>query len=438
MTKTRLIQGGTLVLPSCLAKTDLLIEDGKIAKIGERLGQADQIIDATGLTVMPGAIDPQVHFREPGGEHKENLYTGSRAAAAGGVTSFLDMPNNQPPAVSADGIASKKERANKDSLVNYGFFIGATPDNLDELNQTPNVCGIKIFMGSSTGNLLVSEPQAIEHIFANGTRLIATHAEDESILNENQTLIEPSDVRQHPQFRDASAALSASELAVELSLKYQRRLHLLHLTTQEETRLLRRIPKDNRISSEVCPQAFLLIAPECYEKLGTFAQMNPPLRSKRHATALWQALKDGIIDCVATDHAPHTIEEKNQPYGKAPSGMPGVETLLPLMLNQAAQGLCSLLDVAKWTAQAPASLYRIANKGRIEIGYDADFALVDMNQSQTITNGKLHTKVNWSPYHHWTIQGVIQRTLVAGETVFCDGDIIESTSHLDRELQFQV
>ena len=437
MKETTLIQGATVALPSCLAKADLLIEDGQIASIGTRLGKADHVIDATGLIVMPGAIDPQVHFREPGGEHKESLYTGSRAAAAGGVTSFLDMPNNQPPTISANDLLSKKERAKKDSLVNYGFFIGATSDNLDELNQTPNVCGIKIFMGSSTGNLLVSEPQEIEKIFANGTRLIATHAEDESILEENKTLMKPSDVRQHPQFRDASAALSASELAVELSLKYQRRLHLLHLTTQEETNLLRRIPRDHHISAEVCPQAFLLPAPECYERLGTFAQMNPPLRSKRHGMALWQALKDGIIDCVATDHAPHTIEEKNQPYGKAPSGMPGVETLLPLMLNQAAQGLCSLLDVAKWTSQAPASLYQIVNKGRIEIGYDADFALVDINKSQTITNGKLHTQVNWSPYHNWIIQGVIQRTMVAGQTVFCDGEIVESTNHLNRELQFQ-
>jgi len=302
--------------------------------------------------------------------------------------------------------------------------MGATPDNLEELNKVENVCGIKIFMGSSTGDLLVDNPDVLEKIFANGSRLIAVHAEDEAILKANTELLKHiSDVRLHSRIRDESAALSATKLAVRLSLKYQRRLHILHLTTEDECDFLRRLPREHLISTEVCPQHFTLTVPECYENLGTLAQMNPPIRTKRHADALWQALKDGIIDCIATDHAPHTLAEKEQPYGKAPSGMPGVETSLPLMLNRVNQNACTLQEVVFWMSESPAKLYQMQGKGRIEVGEDADLVLVDMELKKTVTNGQLHTRVNWSPYNGMEFQGWPVRTIVNGQTVFLNGKV---------------
>jgi len=421
-----LIRNAIVVLPQGMAQVDVAVHDGSITAIGKNLSHAGQeeIIDAEGLHLLPGIIDPQVHFRDPGAPHKEDLHTGSCAAAAGGVTSFLDMPNTKPTIITAELMDDKKAIAAQKCVVNYGFFMGATSTNLKELSRVKNVCGIKIFMGSSTGDLLVDDPDVLESIFATGRRLIAVHAEDESVLRDNQALFSGEhNVSVHPRIRDESAALRATELAVGLSLKYNRRLHILHLTTEEETRLLRRLPKDNRISTEVCPQHFTLSAPECYEKLGTYAQMNPPLRSARHARALWKALKDGIIDCIATDHAPHTHEEKKQPYGKAPSGMPGVETSLPLMLNRVNQGDCTLSDVVHWMSEAPARLYGILNKGCIEVGYDADLVLVDMKLKKTVQNGNLFTKVNWSPYHGMCFQGNPVQTFVGGKTVFANGKV---------------
>jgi len=321
------------------------------------------------------------------------------------------------------------------SVVNYGFFMGATPNNLEELNAVENVCGIKIFMGSSTGNLLVDDPDVLEKIFANGSRLIAVHAEDESVLQENKELLKDiSDVRIHPLLRNESVALRATKLAVQFSLKYRRRLHILHLTTEDECDFLRTLPREHRISTEVCPQNFTLTAPECYEQLGTLAQMNPPLRTKRHADALWQALKDGIIDCIATDHAPHTLAEKDQPYGKAPAGMPGVETSLALMLDRVNRNVCTLQEVVYWMSESPAKLYAMQGKGRIEVGQDADLVLVDMSLKKTVTNGELQTRVNWSPYHGMELKGWPVQTIVNGQTVFMNGEVDKSVR--GREISF--
>ncbi len=427
MPATLTIRNAQVVLPGQVQSTDVLVEDGRIAAIGSGLPDRGEVIDASGLHLLPGVIDPQVHFREPGNGHKEDLRSGSRAAAAGGVTAFLDMPNNTPSVITRERMAEKKARAAEQCVVHYGFFMGATCDNLEELNAVENVCGIKIFMGASTGDLLVDDPKALERIFANGTRLIAVHAEDESVLRDNKALLgDFADVRAHSRIRDESAALRATQLAVGLSLKYQRRLHILHLTTEEECVFLRTLPQGHRITTEVCPQHFTLTVPECYDELGTRAQMNPPVRTRRHADALWQALKEGTIACIATDHAPHTLEEKNQPYGKAPSGMPGVETSLPLMLDRCHQGHCTLPDIARWMSEAPAELYQIRNKGRIQVGYDADLVLVDLQQRKTVTNGELFTKVNWSPYHGRTFQGWPVRTFILGETVFQDGQVDDS------------
>ncbi len=429
------IRNAEVVLPGGVQHTDVVVLEGCIAAIGSGLPDTGETINAAGLTLLPGVIDPQVHFRDPGATHKEDLHSGSMAAAAGGVTAFLDMPNNKPAVITRSRMADKKARAAEQCVVHYGFFMGATPDNLEELNAVENVCGIKVFMGASTGDLLVDDPVALERIFANGTRLIAVHAEDETVMRDNQALLgEVQDIRAHPRIRDESAALRATKLATRLSLKHQRRLHVLHLTTEEECDLLRTLPAGHRISAEVCPQHFTLTAPECYERLGTRAQMNPPLRTQRHADALWAALKDGTLQCIATDHAPHTLEEKDQPYGKAPSGMPGVETSLPLLLDRANRGFCTLSEVARWMSEVPARLYGIRNKGRIEVGYDADLVLVDPALKKTVTNGQLFTKTNWSPYHGMTLQGWPVRTFVLGETVFHDGQVNDQIR--GQELQF--
>jgi len=429
------IRNADVVLPGNIKKTDVSVKNGIINAIGSEIPDVGEVIDAEGFFLIPGIIDPQVHFREPGAEHKEDLHSGSCAAAAGGVTSFLDMPNNNPPITTRIRMAEKKKLAAEKSIINYGFFIGATPDNLEELNAVENVCGIKIFMGASTGDLLVDDPETVESIFAKGNKLIAVHAEDESILQANRILMKDiNDVRIHSRIRDESAALNATKLATKLSLKYNRRLHILHLTSAEECDLLRNLPRENQISTEVCPQHLLLSSPECYENLGTKAQMNPPIRSQRHSIALWHALKDGIINCIATDHSPHTLAEKSQPYGKSPSGMPGVETSLPLMLDRVNRELCSLSEVVYWMSESPAKLYKMTGKGRVEVGYDADLTLIDMSLKKKINNGQLLTKVNWSAFDGMELQGWPVRTIVNGQTVYLNGEVNKSLR--GKEIRF--
>lgn len=429
------IRNGRMVLPDRVVSGDLIIEDGIITTIAPRVpGTVGEEIDATGLVVLPGVIDAQVHFREPGHPQKEDLVSGSRAAAAGGVTAFLDMPNTDPPTTTVDELHDKLERAAQRCCVHYGFFIGATSDNLGELNQAERTCGIKIFMGSSTGDLLVEAPEALEAIFANANKLIAVHAEDEERLRERKILYQDSDdPGDHPKVRDVETALRATKLAVDLSLKHGRRLHLLHLTSEEEVDLLRATPRD-RITAEVCPQHLFMWAPDAYERLGNRAKCNPPIRTQRHAKALWKGLVDGTLNCVATDHAPHTTEEKGRKYTEAPSGMPGVEWVLPLMLDQVSKGNCSLSDVVRWLCQGPADCYRIPRKGRLEVGYDGDVVLVDMERVRTVENGRVWTRVGWSPYDGWTLTGWPVLTAVLGNPVFRDGQVMEGV--YGRELTF--
>jgi dihydroorotase len=424
MTPSLIIRQATIVSSEKMHKADVLIDCEKIIKVQPILTEkADVEIDAEGLHLIPGVLDPQVHFRDPGLTWKEDLETGSRAAASGGVTSFFEMPNTNPLAIDAKSIADKKKLASEKSLVNYNFFIGATPHNLDELNNTPNVCGIKIFMGSSTGDLLVHKPNDLERIFANGTRLIAVHAEDEGTIRRNMEIYAGEiDIMVHEKIRSVDVAVMATRQALSLSKRFQRRLHILHMSTAEEADILRDEKRSAPVTGEVCPQHFLLHSPEVYERLGTLAQMNPPLREKRHGEVLWQALKDGIIDCMATDHAPHTLEEKDKPYGKAPSGMPGVETSLPLMLNRVNEGLCTLQEVVKWMCENPVRIYNVKDKGVIAPGYDADCVLIDMNQEKTVTNGQLYNKSNWSPYDGWTLKGWPVMTFVNGHMVFKEGE----------------
>ncbi len=352
---------------------DVAIESGRITQVAPEIQAqgAGKTIDAQGLTLLPGVIDPQVHFREPGLEYKEDLFTASCACAKGGVTSFLEMPNTRPLTSTQEALDDKQQRASQKCLVNYGFFMGATPENLPDLLSANPTCGIKIFMGSAHGALLVSKEEELEPIFAQGRRLIAVHAEDQARINQRRReFAGETNPAMHTQIQDSEAAMLATKLALKLSNKYQRRLHILHLSTAEETELLRQ-EKPDWVTAEVTPQ-HLLLNTEAYEKIGTLAQMNPPLRSYRDNEVLWQALLDDVIDFIATDHAPHTLEEKAKGYPNTPSGMPGVETSLALMLTQAKEGKCSVAQVSRWMSSAPAQAYGIPNKGIIAPGYDAD------------------------------------------------------------------
>src|SRR4028118_399768 len=423
-TSSLLIRGARVLLPNGeFLVGDVEICEGKILRVAPSIAASgDREIMAKGLTLLPGVIDPQVHFREPGLEHKEDLFTASCACAKGGVTSFLEMPNTRPLTTTQAALDDKLSRAAEKCLVNYGFFIGATAENLPDLltaNPTP---GIKIFMGSMHGQLLVDGEATLEAIFAAGDRLIAVHAEDQARINQRrQEFAGISDVAVHSQIQDNQAALLATQLALKLSNKYQRRLHILHLSTGEEAELLRQ-EKPSWVTAEVTPQ-HLLLNTSAYEKIGSLAQMNPPLRAPRDNEILWQALLDGVIDFIATDHAPHTLAEKAQDYPNTPSGMPGVETSLPLMLTQAVQGRCTVAQVANWMSAAVAKAYKIPNKGKIAPGFDADLVLVDLDNYRLVVREEMVTKCGWSPFEGWNLTGWPVVTVVGGKVVFENGKL---------------
>ncbi|NDJ25220.1 dihydroorotase [Nostoc sp. B(2019)] len=427
--KSLLIRHARIILPNGeLMIGDVLTRDRQIVEVAPTISQAivttevTTEIDAQGLTLLPGIIDPQVHFREPGLEYKEDLFTASCACAKGGVTSFLEMPNTRPLTTTQLALDDKLQRASNKCLVNYGFFIGATAENLPDLllaNPTP---GIKIFMGSMHGQLLVDGEATLEAIFANGNRLIAVHAEDQARINQRrQEFAGIHDPAVHSQIQDNQAALLATQLALKLSQKYQRRLHILHMSTAEEADLLRQ-DKPSWVTAEVTPQ-HLLLNTSAYEKIGTLAQMNPPLRSPHDNEVLWQALRDGVIDFIATDHAPHTLEEKAQEYPNSPSGMPGVETSLALMLTTAMEGRCTVSQVVNWMSKNVAVAYGIPNKGAIAPGYDADLVLVDLNTYRPVRREELLTKCRWSPFEGWNLTGWAVTTIVGGEVVYDKGQL---------------
>jgi dihydroorotase len=413
---------------------DLLCRDARIERIDGAIDfDADETIDAQGKLLLPGVIDPQVHFREPGKEYKEDLGSGSRAAVRGGVTSFLEMPNTQPPTTDQGALDTKLKLAAEKSVANYGFFIGATPDNLEALNTVHPVCGIKIFMGSSTGSLLVNRREDLERIFANGERLIAVHAEDEARIKQRmEQFAGRTDPAVHSEIRDNQCALLASELALELSTKYERRLHILHLSTHEEVEMLRR-HKPEWVTAEAIPNHLLLNVAD-YETLGGLAQMNPPIRKPEDNEALWAGLHDGVIDIIATDHAPHTLEEKRVPYPQTPSGMPGVETSLPLMLTEMHRGRCTLAEIQRWMCYGPAQTYRIANKGKLLEGWDADLTLVDMDRPHPVRNEEVFSRSGWSPYAGRELVGWPLYTIVNGNIVFDRGFVRDGV--LGKALQF--
>ncbi len=415
-----LFRDAEVVFPTRIGRANVLIENGKIIDVdaGPQV-TCDQLVDAKGLTLIPGVIDDQVHFREPGLTHKEDLHTGSLACAAGGVTTFLEMPNTNPTTTDRAAMAAKYQRASEVCLVNFGFYIGATDSNVEELKLVENVPGIKIFIGSSTGNLLVDSQQALERIFGETTLPICAHCEDEATVRANKAALpEPLRVEDHSRIRNVEAAVRATTRAIDLAKRHQHRFHVLHVSTAAELPLL--WDANPWITAEACCH-HLFFSTDDYARLGTLVQMNPSLKSRADANALWQALLNGTIQVIATDHAPHTLEEKQAAYPKSPSGLPAVENSLALMLHQANLGKCSISQVVSWMCDAPARVWGLVGKGRIEVGYDADLVLVDMHAKRTILNERQFTKSRWSPWHGTELQGWPVQTWVGGELAFADG-----------------
>jgi dihydroorotase len=420
-----ILRGGQVFSPGGLLETDVGVRDGRIVRIGQIAPeQGGELFDARGLTVLPGVIDTQVHFREPGNEHKEDLATGSAAAVAGGVTAVFEMPNTSPSTTTAEAMEDKLKRAAGRMLCDHAFFIGAADnaDHLADLERMPGCCGVKIFMGSSTGSLLVEDDAALAKILAAGRRRVAIHAEDEPRLKERKKIAEESgDVADHPNWRDVESALKATHRIVALAREANRPIHVLHITTAEELEFLAGVKDVATV--EATPQHLTMAAPDCYTRMGTLAQMNPPIREARHRDALWQAVREGVVDVLGSDHAPHTREEKEKPYPASPSGMPGVETMLPLMLSHVSSGRLSLTRVVDLLCAGPQRIYNIRGKGRIALGYDADFTVVDLKARRTLSHDMMHSKVGWTPFDGLKVQGWPMATIIRGGFAMRDGEL---------------
>lgn len=424
-TADTILKNGTVLLPGTTTKTNIALKDGKIVAIGELADwNAGETVDCTGLHILPGVIDTQVHFREPGADHKEVLETGFKAAAMGGITSVFEMPNTNPLTTTPEAMNDKLARAAKNPYVNYAFYFGGTAQNaknLGEWEKMKGVCGIKIFMGASTGDLLSATDEEVEAIMANGRRIVAVHAEDEMMMNENKVTIlkDSHDVKLHPVWRSAESCLSATTRLIRLARKYMRRVHVLHITTAEEMEFLAQ--NKDIATVEVLANHLTLYAPDCYETLGSKAQQNPPIREKHHQDALWKAIADGTVDIVASDHAPHTLEEKAKDYPASPSGTPGVQTILPIMLNHVNNGKLTLERLVELMCYGPQRVHRMVSKGRIARGYDADLTIVDMNRTETITNAQQQSRAGWSPFDGMQVKGWPVMTIVSGKMVMKDG-----------------
>ncbi len=421
------VEGGVCLTPAGRAETDLGVRGGKIAAIGD-LNRAKSAarFSARGLHVLPGVIDTQVHFREPGLEHKEDLETGTRAAALGGVTGVFEMPNTNPPTADGAALADKLARARGRAWCEHAFYVGATGDNagiLAQIESRSGCCGVKMFMGASTGSLLVADDERVEIVLRAGRRRVAIHAEDEPRMQERRALIKPEGgPAQHPVWRDEETALRATRRALALARKTRRPVHILHVTSAEEMPLL--AEHKDIATVEVTPQHLTLAAPECYERLGTLAQMNPPIRDARHRDALWRALADGIVDVIGSDHAPHTREEKARAYPASPSGMTGVQTLVPIMLDHVAAGRLTLERFADLTSAGPQRVFNIAAKGRIALGYDADLTIVDLARRRRIENSWIASRCGWTPFDGMSVTGWPRATVIRGRMVMREDELL--------------
>jgi dihydroorotase len=421
-----ILKGGTLVNHDGEGVRDLAIVGGRIAALGDLTGAAaGEVIDCRGLHVLPGVIDTQVHFREPGLTNKEDLESGSRGAVLGGVTAVFEMPNTNPTTTSAEALADKVARGHHRMHCDFAFFIGGTRENtheLAELERLPGCAGVKVFMGSSTGSLLVEDDAGVRNILKVIRRRASFHSEDEYRLNERKNLRVDGDPRSHPVWRDEIAALRCTERLIALAHETGKRVHVLHITTAQEMEFLR--DHKDVASVEATPHHLTLAAPDCYERLGSFAQMNPPVREHAHREAIWRGLNQGVVDVLGSDHAPHAREEKEKPYPASPSGMTGVQTLVPIMLDHLNAGRLSLARLVDLTSAGPARLFAIACKGRIAAGYDADFSVVDLKRRQTITNQWIASRAGWSPYDGATVTGWPVGTFVRGVRVMWEGEVL--------------
>jgi dihydroorotase len=419
-----ILKGGTVVNQDGEGLRDIGVVAGKIAAIGN-LGAAAaaEVLDCRNLHVLPGVIDSQVHFREPGATHKEDLETGSRGAVAGGVTAVFEMPNTKPTTTTAEALADKISRATNRMFCDFAFYVGGTRENVAEipmLEKLPGSAGIKVFAGSSTGDLLVEDDAGLEAIISNLSRRAAFHSEDEFRLRARVGEQRAGDPTSHPIWRDEEAARLSTERLLRLARQHKKRVHILHISTAEELPLL----AENRhyATVEVTPHHLTLTA-EDYGRLGTKLQMNPPVREGRHKQALWEAIQNGLVDVLGSDHAPHTLEEKAKPYPGSPSGMTGVQTLVPIMLDHVNKGRLSLQRFVDLTSHGPQRIFNMAGKGRIMLGYDADFTIVDMKRSETIQNSWIESRAGWTPYDGVQVMGWPVGTLVRGRKAMWQGEI---------------
>ena len=422
-----IIKDGTVITPGGAVPIDIGIKDGKVTALADLKHEAArEIFDARHLTVLPGCIDEQVHFREPGPTHKEDLESGTRGAVLGGITAVFEMPNTDPATTTAAAINDKIRRATGRAWTDFAFYVGASPENADELGtleRLPGCCGIKMFMGSSTGTLLVADDENVARVLRSGSRRVTVHSEDDMRLTERSSMVAGgADVSMHPEWRDVETAVRSTQRLLALARANHRRVHVLHVTTAEEMAILAQAKDIATV--EVLPQHLTLAAPECYQRLGTLAQMNPPIREARHREALWAALNGGVVDCIGSDYAPHTREEKAKPYPRSPSGLTGVQTTVPVMLNHVAEGRLSLQRFVDLMSAGPARIFGIAGKGRVALGYDADFTVVDLTAKRTIRNDWIASRVGWTAFDSMNVTGWPKATIIRGHIVMRDDQLL--------------
>ncbi len=420
-----IIRGGTCVTDEKMGEADIAVNAGKIAAIGDlSQAHADKVISARGLHVLPGVIDTQVHFREPGLIYKEDLATGSLAAVMGGVTAVFEMPNTNPPTVDGKRLKDKLAAARGRMWCDHAFYLGASAENADELGtleKLPGCCGVKVFMGASTGTLLVPDDETLLKVLKSGSRRVAIHSEDQDRLQARLGKRIDGDPLSHPRWRDVETAIKSTKRLIKLAKKANRPVHVLHVTTAEEIEFL---GNNKSIATvEVTPQHLSLFAPDCYQRLGTYAQMNPPIREAGHQDALWRGILEGVVDVIGSDHAPHTIEEKERDYPDSPSGMPGVQTLLPLMLNHFSEGRLDIHKLVALTSTTAHRIFGLKTKGALEKGKDADFTMVDLKAEWRIDKSWLKSKCKWSPFDGMKITGQPKATILRGYPVMRDGEI---------------
>ena len=420
-----IIKNGSCYIDGKLTKTDIGLSGNKIKKIGKIELNSSNVYDATDKVVLPGIIDTQVHFREPGSTDAEDLESGSRAAILGGVTALFEMPNTNPPTSNLVEFDKKLQAAKNRMHSNYAFYFGATPDNTNQLAQLKDVegcCGVKLFAGSSTGNLLVDKEADIEKVISSSDRIVSIHSEDEDIIKIRKKFIKKGDVHSHAEWRNIEVAMSSTRRVVKIAERYNKKIHVLHVTTRDEVDFLAMHKKN--VTFETTPQHLTMYAPDCYDKLGTYAQMNPPLRTKEHYDRLWLAIKNNIVDVLGSDHAPHLKENKDKEYPNSPSGMPGVQTIFPVMLDHVNNGKLTLQQLINLMCENPCKIFGIKNKGYLKEGYDADLTIADMNKEIVIKNEMIASKCGWTPFNNHKVKGFPVATIVNGHLVMSDGKVV--------------